>query len=34
MSLSSLEGVFSQLVIREDPEALARELADLSALAD
>ena len=34
MSHSSLEGVFSQLVIREDPEALARELADLSAMAD
>ncbi|MDP2321007.1 MAG: ABC transporter ATP-binding protein [Acidobacteriota bacterium] len=33
MSRSSLEGVFSQLVIREDPEGLARELADLSALA-
>ncbi len=33
MSRSSLEGVFSQLVIKEDPEALARELADLSALA-
>jgi len=32
LSSSSLEGVFSQLVIREDPEALARELADLSAL--
>jgi ABC-2 type transport system ATP-binding protein len=32
MSRGSLEGVFSQLVIREDPEALARELADLSAL--
>ena len=32
LSRSSLEGVFSQLVIREDPEALARELADLSAL--
>jgi ABC-2 type transport system ATP-binding protein len=31
---SSLEGVFSQLVIREDPEALARELADLSALGE
>ncbi len=33
MSSTSLEGVFSQLVIREDPEALARELADLSAMA-
>lgn len=33
LSRSSLEGVFSQLVIKEDPEALARELADLSALA-
>ena len=32
MSRGSLEEVFSQLVIREDPEALARELADLSAL--
>src|SRR5262245_23209318 len=30
-SSSSLEGVFSQLVIREDPEALARDLADLAA---
>ena len=34
MARSSLEGVFSQLVIREDPEALARELADLSAMAE
>ena len=32
MSSSSLEGVFSQLVIREDPETLARDLADVSAL--
>jgi ABC-2 type transport system ATP-binding protein len=30
-SSSSLEGVFSQLVIREDPESLARDLADLAA---
>lgn len=30
---NSLEGVFSQLVIREDPEVMARELADVSALA-
>src|SRR5688572_2386728 len=29
---SSLEGVFAQLVIRDDPEQLARDLADLSAL--
>lgn len=34
MARSSLEGVFAQLVIREDPEALARELADLSALGE
>jgi ABC-2 type transport system ATP-binding protein len=32
MSSSSLEGVFSQLVIREDPEAMARDLAAVSAL--
>jgi ABC-2 type transport system ATP-binding protein len=32
LSSSSLEGVFSQLVIRDDPEQLARDLADLSAL--
>ena len=32
MSSTSLEGVFSQLVIREDPEQLARDLADVSAL--
>jgi ABC-2 type transport system ATP-binding protein len=32
MSSTSLEGVFSQLVIREDPETLARDLADVSAL--
>ena len=32
MSSSSLEGVFSQLVIRDDPERIARELADVSAL--
>ena len=32
MSSSSLEGVFSQLVIREDPETLARDLADVSSL--
>jgi ABC-2 type transport system ATP-binding protein len=32
LSRSSLEGVFSKLVIREDPEALARNLADVSAL--
>jgi ABC-2 type transport system ATP-binding protein len=31
-SSSSLEGVFSQLVIRENPEQLARDLADLAAL--
>jgi ABC-2 type transport system ATP-binding protein len=29
---TSLEGVFAQLVIRDDPEQLARDLADLSAL--
>ena len=32
MSRSSLEGVFSQLVIREDPESLARDLAEVSAM--
>jgi ABC-2 type transport system ATP-binding protein len=32
LSSSSLEGVFAQLVIRDDPEQLANELADLSAL--
>jgi ABC-2 type transport system ATP-binding protein len=32
MSSSSLEGVFSQLVIRDDPEKLACDLADVSAL--
>jgi ABC-2 type transport system ATP-binding protein len=32
LSRNSLEGVFSQLVIREDPEQLARDLADVSAL--
>jgi len=32
LSRTSLEGVFSQLVIREDPEKLARDLADVSAL--
>ena len=32
MSRNSLEGVFSELVIREDPESLARNLADVSAL--
>ena len=32
MSRNSLEGVFSQLVIREDPERMARDLADMSAL--
>ena len=31
LSRASLEGVFSQLVIREDPEQLARALADISA---
>ena len=30
-SSTSLEGVFSQLVIREDPESIARDLADLAA---
>jgi ABC-2 type transport system ATP-binding protein len=32
LSRTSLEGVFSELVIREDPEQLARALADVSAL--
>ena len=32
LSQSSLEGVFSELVIREDPEELAKNLADLSAV--
>jgi ABC-2 type transport system ATP-binding protein len=32
LSRSSLEGVFSELVIREDPEQLARDLADVAAL--
>jgi ABC-2 type transport system ATP-binding protein len=32
LSRTSLEGVFSQLVVREDPEQLARDLADVSAL--
>ena len=32
MSRSSLEGVFAELVIREDPEQMARDLADVSAL--
>ena len=32
LSRNSLEGVFSELVIREDPEQLARALADVSAL--
>jgi ABC-2 type transport system ATP-binding protein len=32
MSSTSLEGVFAQLVIREDPEQIARDLADVSAL--
>lgn len=31
-SSTSLEAVFSQLVIREDPETVARDLADLAAL--
>jgi ABC-2 type transport system ATP-binding protein len=29
MSMSSLEGVFSQLVLRDDPQQTAREIADL-----
>lgn len=32
LSRSSLEGVFSELVIRDDPEQIARDLADVSAL--
>jgi ABC-2 type transport system ATP-binding protein len=32
LSRSSLEGVFSQLVIREDPEQLAHRLIDVSRL--
>lgn len=32
LSRSSLEGVFSDLVIRDDPEQMARDLADVSAL--
>lgn len=32
LSSGSLEGVFAQLVIRDDPEQLARELADMSAM--
>jgi ABC-2 type transport system ATP-binding protein len=32
LSRTSLEGVFSELVIREDPERIARDLADISAL--
>jgi ABC-2 type transport system ATP-binding protein len=32
LSRSSLEGVFSRLVIREDPETMARDLADVAAL--
>jgi ABC-2 type transport system ATP-binding protein len=32
LSRTSLEGVFSELVIRENPERLARDLADVSAL--
>ena len=32
MSSTSLEGVFAQLVIREDPEAVARDLADVASL--
>src|SRR5688572_18647116 len=32
MSRTSLEGVFSQLVISEDPERMARDLADVAAL--
>jgi ABC-2 type transport system ATP-binding protein len=31
-SSASLEAVFSQLVIRDDPEALARDLADVAGL--
>jgi ABC-2 type transport system ATP-binding protein len=32
LSQSSLEGVFSELVIRENPEQLAKDLAELSAM--
>ena len=32
LSRGSLEGVFAQLVIRDDPEQLARDLADMSAM--
>ena len=32
LSRTSLEGVFSELVIRDDPEELARKLADVAAL--
>ncbi len=32
LSQSSLEGVFAELVIRENPEQLAKNLADLSAM--
>jgi ABC-2 type transport system ATP-binding protein len=32
LASTTLEGVFAQLVIRDDPEQLARDLADLSAL--
>ena len=32
LSQSSLEGVFAELVIRDDPEQLAKNLADLSAM--
>jgi hypothetical protein len=32
LSRTSLEGVFSELVIRDDPERLAHDLADVSAL--
>jgi ABC-2 type transport system ATP-binding protein len=32
LSSNSLEGVFAQLVIRDDPEKLAHDLADLSAM--
>jgi ABC-2 type transport system ATP-binding protein len=31
-SSASLEAVFSQLVIRDDPETVARDLADIAAL--
>ncbi len=34
LSRNSLEGVFSELVIREDPERLARDLAGISALGE